>query len=174
MAHKLIVGTTESGKSTLARSMVEDAAKRGAFVIVYDPTLNPAWATEFVTADEYQFFAWIHEAHENGITSIVAVVDEADTIMSMSHRHNWWLASRGRHFGIEAIFITQRPTMIAPSVRGMPSEHYAFRIPKSDAQLLADDCAAPELAGAAELAQGEFLRARWVDRKKVVDKLKIF
>lgn len=174
MAHKLIVGTTESGKSTLARAMVEGAARKGIAVIVYDPTLNPAWKADFVTADEYEFFSAIHEAHRSDITRICAVVDEADTIMSMAHRHNWWLFSRGRHFGIEAIGITQRPTMVAPSVRGMPSDIYAFLIPRSDARLLAEDCAAPDLEQACELSQGEFLRAHWVNRKKVVDKHKIF
>lgn len=174
MAHKLIVGATESGKSTLARAMVEDAAKRGVLVIVYDPTLNPAWGTEFVTDDEGQFFDWLYAAHESGEKSILAVVDEADTIMGMSHRHNWWLFQRGRHFGIEAIGITQRPKLVAPSVRGNVSEIYAFCVSAEDADDVAIGFAAPGLKGAPTLAQGEFLRARWVARKKVVDKLRIF
>lgn len=173
MAHKLIVGGTETGKSTLARAMEADAVKRGIVPVIYDPTLNPAWISELVTCDEFDFFDMLREQHEKK-KSILAIVDEADTIMSMSHRHNWWLFMRGRHFGIEAIAITQRPTNIAPSVRGNTSELFAFRIPKSDAQELANDFAAEGIAKAAELVQGEFLRAYWKDRKKVVDRLRIF
>lgn len=174
MAHKLIVGVTESGKSTLARAMESDAVNRGIVAIIYDPTLNPQWKTEHVTCDEYEFFGMLYTAYESGIKSILAIVDEADTIMSMSHRHNWWLFMRGRHFGIEAIAITQRPTNIAPSVRGNTSELFAFSIPQSDAKALADDFAAPEIEKAAGLIQGEFLHAHWVHRKKVVDKRRIF
>lgn len=173
MPHKLIVGGTETGKSTLARSMEADAFKRGIVPVIYDPTLNPAWKSELVTDDEYEFFFMLNAQFEKG-GSILAIVDEADTIMSMSHRHNWWLFMRGRHYGIEAIAITQRPTNIAPSVRGNTSELFAFRIPKSDALALADDFAADGINKAAELAQGEFLRAYWKDRKKVVDKHRVF
>lgn len=174
MPHKLIVGVTESGKSTLARSMAHDASRRGIVIVVYDPTLSPDWSGEFITADEDEFFHWLRKIYEKQNRPILAVVDEADTIMSMSHRHNWWLFMRGRHFGIEAIAITQRPTNIAPSVRGNTSELYAFQIPKSDAAALADDFAAPGIIGAGELTQGEFLRAYWKDRKKVVDRHRIF
>lgn len=173
MAHKLIVGGTETGKSTLARGMESDAVKRGILPVIYDPTLNPAWESEWVTSDEGEFLEMLRAAHTEK-RAILAVIDEADTILSMSHRHNWWIFMRGRHFGIEAIAITQRPTNIAPSIRGNASELFAFRIPKSDALALADDFAAEGIAKAAELAQGEFLRAYWKDRKKIVDKYRVF
>ena len=174
MPHKLIVGVTESGKSTLARKMEADSNQRGIVSVIYDPTLNPAWCGDIVTADEDDFFFFLREVHEKKKCSILAIVDEADTIMSMSHRHNWWLFMRGRHFGIEAIAITQRPTLVAPTVRNNTSELYAFQIPKSDAQALADDFAAPGIVVASELPQGEFLRAYCKDRKKVVDRHRVF
>lgn len=95
-------------------------------------------------------------------------------MLTMAHRDNWWLFTRGRHFGIEACAITQRPTLIAPTVRGMCNDVFVFKVSKSDAQMLANDYAAQGLENASELDQGEFLRSSWKNKKKSVDKLKIF
>lgn len=173
MPHKLIVGGSGTGKSTLAKLMESEAVKLGILSVVYDPTLSPDWATENVFCDEYEFFECLAKEHKKGCP-ILAMVDEADTLLSMSHRHNWWLFMRGRHFGIEAVAITQRPTNVAPSIRGNCSELFAFRIPRSDALALADDFAADGIAKAATLSQGEFLKCYWKDRKKVVDRFRVF
>lgn len=173
MPHKLIVGTTMSGKSTLARSMVEDANKRGILVLVYDPHESSEWKAEVVTSDEVEFMTALSESIEPNV-KIFAVMDEAETILSMSHRHNWWLFTRARHYGIESCAITLRPKLIAPTVRGNVHEMYVFNLCRTDAQELADDFNAPGLAAAPDLVQGEFLRASWRDKKKVVDRFKIF
>lgn len=173
MAHKLIVGQTLSGKSTLARAMVKDAISRGIQPCIYDPTMNPDWGTEFVTCEPDIFFAWLRDFHAAGY-KCVAVIDEAETILSQSDRRNWWLFTRGRHFAIECIAITLRPTLIAPTVRGNCAELFCFYINRNDAAILASDFGAPAVEKAYELIQGEFFRAAWKDKKKCVDKLKIF
>lgn len=173
MPHKLIVGTTMSGKSTLARAMVADAARRGIIPVIYDPHGSPEWDSEIITADESEFFTAVSESIGNG-RKIFAVMDEAETVLSISHRHNWWMFTRARHYGIESCAITLRPKLIAPTVRGNVHEMFVFNLCRTDAQELADDFNAPGLADAPNLAQGEFLFARWVDKKKIVDKLKVF
>ncbi len=172
MAHKLITGCTLSGKSTLAKLMVSDAKKRGIASVIYDPTLSE-WDSEHITDGEHEFFYMLNDAHKKGFPVFV-VIDEADTILSMSHRHNWWLFMRGRHFGFEVCAITQRPKLVAPTIRGNAGEFYVFAVAKSDAQELADDINADGLIIAPTLRQGEFLRAYWKDGKKVVDRHRIF
>jgi hypothetical protein len=171
MPHKLIVGTTMSGKSTLARRMAEDAAKNGIIVIVYDPHEDDGWNSQYVTSDENLFFEYL--AANDG-KKIFAVMDEAETILSNSHRHNWWMFTRARHYGIESCAITLRPNLLAPTVRNNATEIYVFNLCRDDAKTLADEHNAPQLSDAISLSQGEFMRAYWKDKKKVVDKFKVF
>lgn len=173
MSHKLIVGQTLSGKSTLARSMANAAIREGLVVVVYDPTLSPDWGTDLVTDDEEYFFQMLEIVHAEGHSALV-IVDEADTLLSMAHRHNWWLFMRGRHFGFELVAVTQRPTNIAPSVRGNAPELYVFQLGNSDATMLEQDYGAQGISAAPELRQGEFLAAKWVDGKKTVEKFRVF
>lgn len=173
MAHKLIVGQTLSGKSTLARAMVKDAINRGIQPCIYDPTMSNEWGTEFVTCESHIFFDWLRNFHASGFP-VVAVIDEAETLLSQSDRQNWWLFTRGRHFAFECIAITQRPTLVAPTVRGNCAELYCFYINKKDAVDLSNDFGAPDVEKAPELKQGEFYRAMWIDKIKKVDKLKVF
>lgn len=172
MAHKLVVGQTLSGKSTLVKAMASEAVKRGLVLVVYDPTLSPDWETELVTDDEETFYDMLKAIHAEGAQAMV-VVDEADTILGMSHRHNWWLFQRGRHFGFECVAITQRPQLVAPSIRCNAPELFIFQSGKNDAAFLGEDYGV-DLSSAPELVQGSFLWAHWREGKKVVDKRKIF
>lgn len=172
MAHKLVVGQTLSGKSTLVKAMAAEAIKRGIVLVVYDPTLSPEWPTEFVTDDEETFYEMLRAVHAEG-SQALCVVDEADTLLSMSHRHNWWMFQRGRHFAFEFVAITQRPQLVAPSIRSNAPELFIFQTGKNDAAFLGEDYGV-DLSAAPELVQGSFLHAHWECGKKVVDKRKIF
>lgn len=172
MAHKLIVGQTLSGKSTLAKAFAADAVKRGIVPVVYDPTLSE-WPTEFVTDDFAEFVEFIHTLHADGFR-MVAIVDEADTVMSMADRGNWWLFTRGRHYGLEAIAITQRPKLVAPTVRGNCADAFIFHLGKNDASELADDISADGASAAPTLRQGEFFHVGWENGERFCRKQKIF
>ena len=173
MAHKLITGQTLSGKSTLARAIVADASARHIVPVIYDPTLSPDWKSDFVTDDYAEFVSNLSECARAGLP-IFAVVDEADTVLSQGDRDNWWLFTRGRHFGIEACAITQRPQLVAPTVRGQCADVFVFHLGKNDASFLSEDVAAPDIQGAPTLRQGEFYRVGWRDGRRITDKLKIF
>lgn len=172
MAHKLIVGQTLSGKSTLAKQMEADSFAKGIPSIIYDPTLSPDWKSELVTDDEETFYHFLHVIAEESPNALV-IVDEADTLLSMAHRHNWWLFQRGRHFGFECIAITQRPQLVAPSIRNNAPELFIFQSGKNDSAFLGDDYGV-DLSGAVDLQQGRFLWAHWKNGKKVVDSLRVF
>jgi DNA helicase HerA-like ATPase len=60
MAHSLILGMTESGKTTLAKRLAQHYKSRGIGVIVLDP-LNDDWPCDFKTADPDEFLRvyWI-------------------------------------------------------------------------------------------------------------------
>jgi len=170
--HTLVVGVTLSGKSTLARQVLAECIRVGIPAIVYDPLIS-GWYGARVYGDETSFFAAIIEAANSGKQTLV-IIDEADTLLSMSHRHNWWLLLRGRHFGLKIFVLTQRPSLVAPTCRGMCTQCFTFQVSKKDATLLVDDYAAPALINAPKLVQGEYLRAHWVNKLKVVDRGKVF
>ena len=171
--HKAIYGSTLSGKSTLARALVAAARNDNIVPIIYDPTESKLWSSDYVTSDSAEFFYMLKQAHEQNF-KIFAVVDEADTLLSVSEKENHWLASRGRHFGLELCVITQRPQMIAPTVRGQTGEQFLFNIGVNDAKFLANDHGAQGFEDAPELVKGEFLHCRWEGNEKRVDKFKIF
>lgn len=171
--HKAIYGGTECGKSTLARALANAALLDGIIPVVYDPTLNEDWCTEFVTCDMEEFYDLIEEVYESG-RPIFGIIDEADTVLGVGDKENHWVATRGRHFNMEMCFITQRPQMIAPTVRNQTKEQYVFELAHNDAKFIADAHNAPDLIAAPTLMQGEFLYCRMQDKKKKVDKLRIF
>jgi len=169
----LIVGASETGKSLLAKSIARDMEKRNIAVTVYDPLVSE-WSPEsFVSDDEVKFFVEIDKTYKEGLKQAV-FVDEADTLLSIAHKHNHWLLTRGRHYAIMPHVITQRPALVAPTVRGMCNQLFVFRTSKEDAKLLASDFAHDGILEAPTLNQGEFLHCYWKDRQKVVDKGRIF
>lgn len=172
MAHKVIYGQTLSGKSTLAKAMVKAAIKKGIVPVIYDPTLAN-WDSEFITDDFNVFVSYLKMVYEKG-HKIFAIIDEADTCLSMAHRQNWWIFTRGRHFGIEACAITQRPQLIAPSIRGNAPEMFVFHLGKNDSNFLAEDISAPRLVECPNLVQGSFYSVGWKDRKRICQANKIF
>jgi DNA helicase HerA-like ATPase len=170
----LIVGGSETGKSLLAKKVALELIKTDLYITVYDPVLADDWPEDaFVSDDEVAFWEEVNAVHEGGHNQAV-FVDEADTILSISHKHNHWLLTRGRHYGIEPFVITQRPVLVAPTIRALCNELYCFRVSAADAKLLSDDFAHPDILAATELGQGEFLRCFWKDKRKIVDKGRIF
>lgn len=169
----LIVGASETGKSLLAKSIARDLESKGLRVTVFDPVLS-VWSEKAeVTEAESEFFVLLSDAHAAGYKQAV-FVDEADTLLSIAHKQNHWLLTRGRHYGLMVHVITQRPALVAPTVRGMCNQLFLFRSSKDDAKLLAQDFAHDGLLTAPELKQGEFLRCYWKDKTKTVDKGRIF
>ena len=167
--HRLVVGITESGKTSLVKKFLSETKR---LAVIYDP-LGSEWS-ENCTAfhDERGFFEGLERLAVSGGGYVV--VDEADTLLSMAHKHNHWLLQRGRHYGFSVFVVTQRPALVAPTVRGMCGECYAFNISRKDAKLLADDYNAPELLKATNLPQGSFVRAYWSNKKRVAEIAKIF
>lgn len=169
----LIVGTGESGKSLLAKTMAKHFESGGYRVTVYDP-IETEWSENaFVTSDINEFFEHVQDVGASGELQAV-FVDEADTILSISDKANHWLLTRGRHMNITSIVITQRPKLVAPTVRTQCNELYCFKVARDDAKCVSEDFAHEDLMQAPDLIQGEYLRCYWKDKNKTVDKGRIF
>jgi hypothetical protein len=170
--HRVIYGQTLSGKSVLARK-IATAHKNGGFeVIAYDPTMSDEWPG--LCTDNFDaFLRYLNDASARG-AKISAFVDEADTALSMANRDKFWLFTRGRHYRITATAITQRPMLIAPTVRNNAAEHYVFQLGRGDASVMANDLSCDAIKMAPTLCAGEFVHVRWVDKVRTGTKRRVF
>lgn len=132
----MYVGTTLSGKTTLARFNARNVSTRD-LVIVRDPVSTTAtaggdWGERAeVYSDDEKFFERLTELIQEGKSAFV-FVDEAGDLFDTSHHENAWLATRGRHYGFHVSFIAQRSKMLAPSVRNQCGRIFMFRLAPQD------------------------------------------
>lgn len=97
-------------------------------------------------------------------------VDEAGDAIGRYDKVMEQLATRGRHWGHNCHFITQRPAQLSMTVRTQCSILFCFRIDPDDAKALSKTFVAPEINEAPTLAQGEYLyirRFQPVQRRRV-------
>lgn len=175
MGHILIVGATETGKSRLAKKLCETRVKSRKYGntahIVLD-ALGAYWGDGVEVVQSFEeLHAAIIEYHADKIPLCV-YVDEADIFLSMRNPENHWLLLRGRHFGVSVVVITQRPAMVAPSVRGMCATLHSFSVSEADAKMLANDYACPALAKVlVGQKQGHWHHVRWEGGEKKITAL---
>lgn len=156
MAHVLILGMTESGKTTLATELARNYQANGFNVIVLDAMLDPRWPGEHVYTDKGQFLDVVTNSRR-----CMVFVDEAGEAVGQYEKEMFWLATRGRHAGHSCHFITQRAQQLSPTVRLQASYLGLFNCGASDARLLSDEWNRPELKQANTLAKGQYF---WTGR----------
>ena len=149
MAHSLVVGMTESGKSTLAKRLVMDWRHRGRAVLVLDALHDPAWHCDFLTSSGPEFQAVVR-----GSRNCLVVVDEAGEYVGQYDKELSWLATRGRHWGHSCLFVAQRASQISRLVRDQCSFLMCFAVSKYDARILSDEWGRDELLDAPQLPRG--------------------
>lgn len=157
MPHVLILGMTESGKTTLAKKLCKDYQKRKIACIVLDPLRDPGWSDApdsdlfFQTVDKDEFLATVKASQRCAV-----FIDESGESVGQYDTTMHWLATRGRHYGHNCHFISQRGQQIAKTVRDQCGRLFLFTCSLTDAKILADEWNKPVLREAHMLEQGEF------------------
>ena len=123
-----------SGKTTAARYYSRAFCARRVPVVVFDPvgtaTHGGGWGDgAIVYSDLAQFEDWINS---DDLHPCKLFIDEASAVFGHEKRENFWLAERGRHYGIQLFTITQRPMRIHPTVRDQHGECFMFRLKAND------------------------------------------
>lgn len=164
------MGTTLSGKTTLAKKLAKKAYNIGRNVFVLDPLLDPAWreigANVVITSNPQEFIV-LAKSNKN----CTLVIDEAGNFCGQYDKEAWWLATQARHWGHQSIFIGQRANMIAKNIRDNCGKLFCFRISPSDAKTLSDDFCFESILDAPNLQQGECF---YCPRYGEVEKFNIF
>lgn len=156
--HALICGVTESGKTTLAHALANTLAKEKQNVIVFDPVSTPTirgtWPEQaIIFDDEEEFFDYLAR---DDVNHAHVFIDEAGEVFNLEKRHNFWLLTRGRHFGFNCYVICQRPKMVAPTIRNQCAKAYVFRLADDDLKAIGADFGFSDL-GKESLDRGDFL-----------------
>lgn len=158
--HALILGITQSGKTTLAFKIAAMYKAKGTPVLVLDPDLRKAWNADYITDDPDKF---LQAAKMN--KSCAIFVDESGQMIGRYAPQMEWLATQSRKWGHKAHFITQRASQISPTLRNQCTNIFLFKQSPTDSKILACDFVCDELKSAHLLSTGEYLGKIGVDGK---------
>lgn len=153
MPHTLILGMTESGKTTLARKLARRYQHKGIPVLVLDPYRSSAWNADFLTDNPDSFLEVVKDSK-----SCALFIDECGAFAESGFSDSLlWIATNSRHFGHNAHFITQRAQQISPTIRDQCSHLFLFKQSFDDSKLLTRNFATDELLAAPSLKKGEYI-----------------
>lgn len=155
MPHSLIIGITQSGKSTLAKLMAERWLRAGHSVGVLDP-LGDEWPASWATTDS-DYFLWRAQRCQNHFF----IVDESGVSVGLHNQTMSWLTTTGRHLGHACYFLAQRAVQLPLTLRENCVGLFAFTLGPKDARLLAESWNKPELEENSTIPAGEF---KWCQR----------
>ena len=162
--HSLIVGMTESGKSTLAKKIAKNLVIKKQPVMVLD-ILGSKWDANYNTTNIHEFMDYVKRVKNTFI-----FIDESGEVGAL-YKEFFWLATKSRHYGHSVFFITQRSMQLKPVVRSQCRQLFLFCSAKKDCQILHDDFNKKEILKGNELRQGTFLQVRRFENSK---KIKLF
>jgi hypothetical protein len=150
----MILGMTESGKTTLAKQLAVNLKQKGFKVIVLDPLSDPEWNADFQTDEPDVFLNVFWESRQ-----CMVFIDEAGEAVGQYDKVMQRTATKGRHWGHSCHYISQRGTMIARTVRDQCSNLFLFTSALEDSKTHAVEWNKPELKTASGLNQGEYFHA---------------
>ncbi len=162
MGHSLILGMTESGKTTMAKSLAKSYKDSGISVLVLDPLTDPDWHADYQTdnPDDFLNVVWQSRSCAIFIDEAGESVGQYDVLMSKT-------ATRGRHWGHSCHYISQRGAQLSRTVRDQCSNLFLFTTALGDCKIHADEWNNQELKTASSLQKGHyFYTTRFGDLKK--------
>lgn len=125
--------------------------------------MHDEWNCDFKTDIVEQFLKafWVSQCCD-------VFIDEAGDMIGHYDRVMIQTATKGRHWGHNVHFITQRPAQISPTVRTQCSNLFLFAMAREDSETLAREWNKPELKDAAGLPAGQcFMASRFGSIKRI-------
>lgn len=171
--HVLIVGITNTGKTTIAFDMARRYKKAGKRIIVLDPDLRREWEVPTVVdsgkeeieggviTDDPDEFLLICKNSQ----SCALFIDESGSMIGRYDTQLEWLATQSRKWGHKSHFIMQRGSQVSPTVRNQCSSAFVFKQSPDDAKVLSNNFVCPEFLEAPKLQKGEYIAKIEVDGK---------
>ncbi|MCM8526111.1 MAG: hypothetical protein NE327_06315 [Lentisphaeraceae bacterium] len=159
MIHTLILGASQYGKTTVAKSLAEELSKLGCFIVVYDKEydkrygqdLKEEWNADFITGnfEEFREFLWTH-------TNCVAFVEECNFLTDDDAPLTTYI----RHLGHSMVFSGHKVIDFPTKIRGEINQVITSRGLKSHGKLIQEFIMSEELDNIQEIERYEFT---WVN-----------
>lgn len=150
--HSMIIGMTESGKSTLGKILALQLLSNGKQVIVLDPIFDPEWKATYKTDDIDELVAYLKR-----VRSCYVFIDESGSYFNEGNDNSYsWLSTRSRHYGHSVTFLAQRAIQIPKTMRDQCSRLFLFTSSQSDGKIHSEEWNKPELEQCNKLKQLEF------------------
>ncbi len=162
--HSLIVGMTESGKTTLAKNICTKLKQQNQPVMVLD-ILGSKWDCNYQTNKINEFMDYVSR-----VRNCYIFIDESGEVGKLN-KEFYWLATRSRHYGHSVFFITQRSLQLKPIIRAQCKQLFLFCSTKKDCQILYEDFNHKEILNGNNLPQGIFYHSQRFQQCK---KIKLF
>lgn len=166
MPHSLILGMTESGKTTLAKKVAAEYKRQGIGVLVLDPLCDPEWDADYQTSDPDEFLDTIWDSRQCAV-----FIDEAGESAGRYDKAMIQTATKGRHWGHNMHYLSQRGALISTTIRGQCSQLFLFLSGKNDGKIHAEEWAFDELKECTKLKRGEFMHC---SRGGILTRNKVF
>ena len=149
--HTLILGMTESGKTTTAKVLISVFKRRGIKSIVLDPFNDPGFGADYQTNNSDDFLKMVWSSRKCHV-----YVDESGKAIGRYNQLMDELATTGRHWGHSCFFITQKATQISPIIRDQCGQVFLFGSGHQSCKMIAEEFNDKEFLNATALKQGEF------------------
>ena len=150
--HTLILGMTESGKTTTAKVLIKKFKNQGVKSLVLDPLKDPGFNADYQTDNPDEFLRVVFSSR-----SCHVYVDESGDAIGHYNPTMQKLATKGRHYGHSCFFITQKATQIPPIIRDQCSQVFLFGSGLQSCKAIAEEFNSKEFLRCTELRQGEFI-----------------
>lgn len=166
MPHSLILGITESGKTTLAKRLAALYKQKGIGVIVLDPIGDPGWNSDFVTADEKEFLSVFWSSRKCAV-----FIDESGEFIGQYDKAMKKTVTKGRHWGHNVHLLAQGATQVAKIARDQCTQLFLFTSPFNDTKILSQEFNKAELIEASSFPAGTYF---YTSRFGAIEKRKVF
>jgi len=167
--HSLIIGQSLSGKSSLAKELGTELRLARHEVLAFNPTGERGYTrrddwgragADWESDDADDFAEHVLERVERDPARVrFLIIDEAHEFFTRADCQHLWIGTRGRHYGLNVIAITQRGALISPTFRGQCATMYLFHLSLTDAKFIADELGRKGLADEVlDLKKAEFMK----------------
>lgn len=154
--HWLIVGMTETGKSSLARAMAREYTKAGHVPIVLDVTRNKEWGSDaIIFTDPDELLRYVQDPQQCLRQPIF--VEEAGLAVNKYSSQFQWLTTFSRHHGMRCHIVAQRAEMVDKTVRSQCANLAAFGLAPDDAKAYAREFNGKEILQCMTFQPGTYI-----------------